>query len=454
MGAGPAGLLAARALAETFERVTVLERDPMPIDFEFRGRPQDRPFDSVQPPAAQAMEELDPGLLADLEEAGVPVLFRLDQMHLEMAGHTMCRSGDLSAPLHRPGYPFLMDRLRARRPSRVEIRYGTTAVDLLVSGGRVVGVAAEAADGPREFAADLVVDAAGRDGHTALWMSRWGLPVPEEDRQDVAVRYASLVVRRFDVPADVEIMFHSDAYPGRPWGLSAGRIERDRWALVVFGYGGNHPPLDRAGLLAFVSGLLPQPWLRVFAQAEPVDPPTGQEFPTSIRRRYELARNFPAGLVPVGDAWCSANPVYGRGMTLAAQAAMTLRDVLRTGDDADLGARYLAAAAPILNRAWQLSCNSDRAYPQISGVAADKQGEQVLHAVLAVAEQDPEVINALLRFNYAMPGGSMTSVTMMAKTSKVGRAAKRDAKHQSRDAKHQAKAAKHQAKQDRRQAVR
>jgi 2-polyprenyl-6-methoxyphenol hydroxylase-like FAD-dependent oxidoreductase len=446
MGAGPAGLLAARALAETFERVTVLERDPLPIDFEFRGRPQDRAFETLQPTAAAAMEELDPGLLQALEEGGAPVLRRLDQLQMEMAGHLMCRSGDLSEPLHRPGYPFLMDRLRARRPARVEIRHSTTAVDLLVADGRVVGVAAEAPQGLAEFPADLVVDAAGHAGHAALWLSRWGLPAPELDSQNVDLRCVCLVVDRFDRPTGVETVYSSDAHPGRPWGVHAGQVERNRWVLVVFGYRGNHPPQERDGLLAFVSGVLPEAWLRVFSESASVDLPTCQEFPTSVRRRFDLVRGLPAGLIAIGDAWCGPNPFYCQGMTLAAQAAVTLRDVARTGDDADLAARYLAATAPAVNRAWQLASGSDRAYPQVSGMAPNKQGEHALHVILAAAERDPAVLNALLQVSYGVAGRNMTAVSMMAKTSKVGRAAKRDAKHQSKDAKHQ-------AKRDRRQAV-
>jgi flavin-dependent dehydrogenase len=447
MGAGPAGLLAARVLAENFERVTVLEREPLPIDFDFRGRPDDRPMELLQPTAAQSMEQLDPGLLDSLVDDGVPVLRGLDEMQLEMAGHVMCRAGALAAPLHRPGYAFLMERLRARRPARVEIRYRTVAVDLLVTEGRVAGVVAETPDGVREIPADLVVDAAGRAGSAASWLSRWGLPTPEEDRLNVDVRCVSLRVHRYVAPTEVESLYLSDSHPGRPCGLHAGRIERNRWVLSVFGYGGNHPPAERDELLAFVSRMLPEPWLRVFAEADPDEAPVAQDIPTVVRRRWDLVRNLPAGILPVGDAWCSPNPVHYQGLTLAAHSAVALRDALRAGAEADLPSRYLAAAAPTLNRAWQLAYLSDRAYPQISGIAPDRQGEAMLHAILEVAERDPEVLNALLQINWGVPGKSLQTTAVMARTSKVGRTAKRDAK---RDAKHVSKDAKHQSKAERR----
>ena len=63
-------------------------------------------------------------------------------------------------------------------------------------------------------------------------------------------------------------------------------------------------------------------------------------------RHYETVVDFPEGLIPVGDAICRFNPVYGQGMSVAAREASILADLLRrrAGDGLlGLPQAYLAA---------------------------------------------------------------------------------------------------------------
>ena len=75
LGAGMAGLLAARVLADAYERVTVVERDPLPETLSNRkGVPQGRHAHLLVPRGAQILGELFPGLLDDLAAGGAPVI--------------------------------------------------------------------------------------------------------------------------------------------------------------------------------------------------------------------------------------------------------------------------------------------------------------------------------------------------------------------------------------------
>jgi 2-polyprenyl-6-methoxyphenol hydroxylase-like FAD-dependent oxidoreductase len=51
-------------------------------------------------------------------------------------------------------------------------------------------------------------------------------------------------------------------------------------------------------------------------------------FPESVRRHFERLEAFPRGLLPIADAICRFNPVYGQGMSVAALEACLLRRIL------------------------------------------------------------------------------------------------------------------------------
>ena len=96
LGASMAGLVAARALAEFFETVTVVERDALSDAADHRrGVPQGRQIHGLLLRGAQALEELFPGILDELVEAGAPSIdYRdLSKLHFNMGGHLAVQSG-------------------------------------------------------------------------------------------------------------------------------------------------------------------------------------------------------------------------------------------------------------------------------------------------------------------------------------------------------------------------
>jgi 2-polyprenyl-6-methoxyphenol hydroxylase-like FAD-dependent oxidoreductase len=137
--------------------------------------------------------------------------------------------------------------------------------------------------------------------------------------------------------------------------------------LTLVGYGPEHrPPTDDAGYLEFLASVAPTDVLAGVLKGEPLDDVATHAFPASRRRRYEQLTRLPGGLVALGDAISSFNPVYGQGMSVAALEAVALRQTLAAGKD-HLSERYFKAAASIVDVAWDLAIGSDLSLPEVEG---------------------------------------------------------------------------------------
>jgi 2-polyprenyl-6-methoxyphenol hydroxylase-like FAD-dependent oxidoreductase len=120
--------------------------------------------------------------------------------------------------------------------------------------------------------------------------------------------------------------------------------------------------------------------------------------PSSQWRRYDKMRRFPDGLLVCGDAFCSFNPIYGQGMSVAALDAVALRETLQRGAT-DLPRRYFRAAAKAIGVAWQLAAGSDLSFPEVEGrrTASMRVSNRFVDWVLTACESDVHVINQFFK---------------------------------------------------------
>jgi 2-polyprenyl-6-methoxyphenol hydroxylase-like FAD-dependent oxidoreductase len=88
-------------------------------------------------------------------------------------------------------------------------------------------------------------------------------------------------------------------------------------------------------------------------------------------RHFDKVERFPRGLIPLGDSICRFNPVFGQGMTVAAQEAVALGHILKSRQaEADplagLADAFFAEARATIETPWAVAM-SDFAYPQTRG---------------------------------------------------------------------------------------
>jgi 2-polyprenyl-6-methoxyphenol hydroxylase-like FAD-dependent oxidoreductase len=400
VGAGMAGLLAARVLGESFEQVTLLDRDALPAAaVPRRGVPQARHVHAMQARGVQILDDLFPGLTDELSRAGAAPISDLSGLHFSVAGHLLCQQPKPIVPILMASRPALEHAVRSRvqvTPG-VAIRSGVTVNRLLHSGAAgsavVTGVQITSTDGTvSEERADVVVDATGRGSRTPLWLKDLGYHPPVDERIAVRVKYASQTLH-FPFEREPRRFMINGRTPTRSFGVALFGGEHDTWIFTILGAHQAIPALPtRQWMLDSTAGLLPD-WARAVVQAaDPTGPVHTQQHPASVRRRYDRLTDFPDGLLVIGDAMCAFNPVYGQGMSIAAEQALCLRAALRVGTD-KLAQRYLSAAARSTEQAWELSAGSDLAYPDVEGTPtrAMQVANRYVQRVLTVAEHNPEV---------------------------------------------------------------
>jgi 2-polyprenyl-6-methoxyphenol hydroxylase-like FAD-dependent oxidoreductase len=203
-------------------------------------------------------------------------------------------------------------------------------------------------------------------------LERLGYGRPAEDEVVIHLTYASQLLR---MPPE---SLHECAglvapVPGRPTGMAILRYEHDTLMFAVFGMAGNDPPVGCSAMCDFAEQFAPAHLLAAIRAAEPLGETAQHRFPSSRWRRYDKARLLPEGLLVVGDAVCSFNPIYGQGMTVAALEALALRNCLSRGTK-NLPPRFFRATAKPIGQAWQLAAGGDLSLPEIQGTPGCSTG--------------------------------------------------------------------------------
>lgn len=426
LGASLAGLFTARVLSNYFDRVIVLERDPVgPAAAARKGQPQTRHLHGLLASGMEILTRYYPDLPETLSQHGAVLQDFAENMQWHTYGGYRQRfhMGLKSALVSRPLLEAIVREMTLARPGVTLIdECAVLGLETAPDRARVTGVRVErrGSAGPAEvLAADLVVDCTGRGSRTPQWLPALGYAAPAESEVTVNVGYATRVFRRDPAdPRGREWILTTPAAPAQTRFGGMFPIEGDRWIVSMGGWSGDHAPMDEAGFLEYARSLPAPDIYNIISRAEPLSEIMPYKFAASLRRHYEHLTRFPEGFLVVGDAVCSFNPTYGQGMTSAAMQAAALDDLVRHRGPAapNLAREFFKRVAQIVDIPWQLAVGEDFRFPDTVG--PKPPGVDLINRYVAQVHRatlvDPDVCRAFVQvMNLLAPPASLMAPAMM-----------------------------------------
>ncbi|MEU8761457.1 hypothetical protein [Streptomyces sp. NPDC048659] len=431
LGGSYAGLFAARVLSGYADEVVVLDADTIGEDGLGRLAPQRSQLHALLAMGHARLERWFPGLTEELVAAGAR-LGEGDEVRFYVDGRLKAPAeGTRMLGVTRP---FLESRIRRRVAALPGVRLvaGEAARGLVFERDRVGGVRTASGE---VLGAEFVVDAMGRSSRLGEWLEGAGWERAPLGRMRIDLGYATATFRRGDELGRT-VIAHSTPGPAsdylptltEPGGLAA--VEGDRWSVVLAGYADRRPGTDPKEFRSRMRRCV-EPLRTVADACELTGGVETFHFAESRRRDYLRLPRFPGGLVVVGDALASVNPVYGQGLTLAALQADSLAAHLRSGAAWHEPARgYFRRATAFVDAAWQLSTTADLAQPHVEGPYP--RGYRLLRwagdRITEASVLDPVVNTTYLNvINMVEPPRALTRPATLLRTARVLARAKRTA---------------------------
>jgi 2-polyprenyl-6-methoxyphenol hydroxylase-like FAD-dependent oxidoreductase len=297
--------------------------------------------------------------------------------------------------------PFLEAGVRARVEALPNVTFRPGSVQGLTARGPVVNGVSVDVDGTRTtLPATLVVDTSGRSSHVERWLDAVGATAPPVDRVQVDMAYASRMYTRTpgNLPDRSWFVTISDPAESRRFAV-AFPIEGDRWIVTLAGCHGDHPPTDDDAHLGFAESLPTKDIAGIIRAEQPLGPVVPYRLASSQWRRFDKLREHPVGFVALGDSICSFNPIYGQGMSSAAQQAMVLGHCIdRVGPASPaLPRRFYKQARKVIANPWSIAAGGDFVFPETTG--PKPPGTDVVNRyvakVIVASQRDVRVANAL-----------------------------------------------------------
>lgn len=378
IGGSIAGIMAAKALVDYFDKVTVLERDdhhPMEfLSYRPRASQTGQPHHLLQG-GQEVINKLFPDFIDDFTKAGGNYVDSgRDFRFYQNDGWKVVFDSGMKICIGRRTLLEGVLRQQLDKYPTIEYRYNAEADETLLdeATNKVTGIMLREGNKCYQVDADLVVNASGKNTLIPKMLEQHGYQKPEETYMGLNAFYTTML---YDVPEHLrdpgwKVMV---IYNRRPvedaFAYACLYGDGSQLLVTVVQFDCKEPPRNHAEFDAVAKGL-PQPHMYdLLKKCMPITEPQNFSYPTMIRRHFEKTNKLPEGIVCVGDAYASADPCSGAGMTKAALEVEALRAVLEegSGDLRGMPKRYFASASKIIDDMWFILGEQNYRFPWVSG---------------------------------------------------------------------------------------
>lgn len=412
IGGSIAGMLAARVLANYFEQVTIVERDSLPT------KPASR-IGVSQSTHAHLLLTQGHRILKDLFEGIGDQL--VDQGAIEIDWLSDC---PILFPFGwAPRFPSKIESITCSRNllefvirqqlnslQNVHWLCSCTVTELIPDSRPSVirGVKVKDTQGQyTTLSGQLIVDASGRNSSAPHWLNHIGYPSPSETIIDSGLGYASRYYRRpVDFSEDWKNLYVMAKAPDYPHLGTIFQVEGNRWLVTVMGINRNYPPTDNAGFLDFTRQLRSPIIFETIKNAEPLSVISSYRGTANRQRHFEAMTKSPENFIGFGDSVCAFNPIYGQGMTVAAQSTKILDQRLQKywdGGRKSLGTGFSRSfhqqLASVVRIPWLMATGEDLRWPQTTGPQPDlitKIIQRYFDQIIQLNSEQSDVYQAFL----------------------------------------------------------
>lgn len=400
IGSSAAGHFTTLALDRQGIPVTLIEQEVLaPCDnpaeaferWERRGAPQTRHSHAFLARLHNGIRDHWPRLYQELMEAGAEALCFSDIIKNVFPNEEMIpEDQDLTLlACRRITFDWVLRRHVDRETSAIR-RDGVQVVGLIAETDhetklkRVTGVRVKNEIGEEEsIAADLVVDASGRNSHLRRWLEKIDAGKLEQDSESCGIFYCSRFYRIHDgvEPPPIEgpiagdlgyLKFASFQGDSGIFSITLAASPEDRDLRQL-----RHPQVFQAVAKSLKAT---SPWV----DASVSEPITDVYHYANLKntRRYFVRNNLPIalGIFPIGDALIHINPLAGRGCTLSFIAATLLAEHFSalSHDLLEFARKLDGAIGREIVPWYQNMLEQDRAAKESARIEGQKEGEDPL----------------------------------------------------------------------------